>query len=222
MSYYPIIIDLKGQKVVVVGGGSVAQRKIDALLECDAIVYLVAKELTPLLHDYTQEGRVKFLGRDFIETDLDGAFLVIAATDDAHLNHKISETAKEHGMLVNAVDQPEDCNFIVPSIVKRGDLLIAISTSGKSPALAKRIRIKLSEQFGNEYVYFLTLMGRLRKDIFTRGLSQMENSEIFQALVDSPALEAIAAEDWERVASILSKILGTPLSQEDVQNYIKG
>ncbi len=222
MSYYPILVDLEGRKVIVVGGGNVAERKINALLECNAVISLVAKDLTPTLKRYTEAEHIQFLGQDFIERFLDGAFLVIAATDDMHLNHEISEAAKKRGLLVNAVDQPKDCGFIVPSIVQRGALMIAISTSGKSPALAKKIRQKLSDQFGNEYAEFLNLMGRLRKEILAQGLSQQENSRIFHALVDSPALEAIAEKDWIRLTTILNKIFNNRLTQEEVLNYIKG
>jgi len=162
------------------------------------------------------------MGQDFQESYLDGAFLVIAATDDMDLNHQISKAAENRGILVNAVDQPKDCSFIVPAIVNRGDLLIAISTSGKSPALAKKIRQRLSNQFGDEYAEFLNLMGRLRRHILEQGFSQKENSQLFQSLVDSQVLEAIAEKDWTRVASILNKVLKTSLSLEDILNYLKG
>jgi precorrin-2 dehydrogenase/sirohydrochlorin ferrochelatase len=109
--------------------------------------------------------------------------------------------------LINAVDQPADCNFIVPSIVKRGDLSIAISTSGKSPALARKIRKELEEQFGNEYETFLILMGRLRERVLSKGLLQKENSRIFHEIVNSGVLNALARDDWEEVEAILKKIL---------------
>lgn len=221
MSYYPIFVDLEGEKVIVVGGGGVAQRKIETLLKHRAVVHVISRELTPVLNRYREGGEIKFLDREFKGNDLQGAFLVIAATDDPLLNRKVGEAAKKRGMLVNVVDQPSDCNFIVPSVVERGDLLIAVSTSGKSPALAKSIRERLSGQFGSEYEGFLLLMGRLRKEILSRGLSQEENSRLFNELVDSPILEAIVRKDWEEIASNLSRLLQVQFSREDVIDYLK-
>ena len=221
MSYYPILVDLKDKKVVVVGGGMVAQRKIDTLLECGADVYIISQELTPELQKRLEEEKIRLLGRRFSEGYLQGAFLVIASTDDSTLNRRVSAVAREMGILVNTVDQPADSNFIVPSVIKRGDLLIAVSTSGKSPAMAKRIRERLSRQFGSEYENFFLLMGRLRKEILSRGLSQEDNSRIFRELVDSPILESICRKDWKEIASNLERILQMRISPEDVINYIK-
>ena len=221
MSYYPVLIQLDGKKVIVVGGGAVAERKIETLLECGAEVHVISRELTPRLSDYREGGKIGCLGQEFNEDCLDQAFMAIAATDDPRLNHQVSEKAKEKGLLVNAVDQPSDCNFILPSVLRRGDLLIAVSTSGKSPALAKRVREALEERFGDEYGTFLVLMGRLREEILSQRLSQGENRRIFQELVSSPILEAIAREDWHGVATILNGIIPWQVSSKDVINYLK-
>ncbi|MBW1863903.1 MAG: bifunctional precorrin-2 dehydrogenase/sirohydrochlorin ferrochelatase [Deltaproteobacteria bacterium] len=205
MSYYPIFIDLQGKKVIVVGGGTVAQRKIETLLEYGAVVHVIARQLTPTLNEYVEEGKMKLLGREFRESYLSGAFVVIA----------------EKGLLVNAVDQPSDCNFIVPSILRRGDLLIAVSTSGKSPALAKKVRETLEKKFGSEYELLLILMGHLRKEILSRGLSQDENMRIFHDLVDSRLLRAIGEKDWDEVASILNGIIETGLSSDDILDLLR-
>jgi precorrin-2 dehydrogenase/sirohydrochlorin ferrochelatase len=222
MSYYPVLIQLDGKKVLVVGGGTVAQRKIETLLEYGAVVQVISQELTPRLRKFSDEGKIGFLGQEFNEDCLEEAFLVIAATDDPRLNHQVSEKAREKGLLVNAVDQPSDCNFILPSVLRRGDLLIAVSTSGKSPALAKKVREALEERFGNEYGSFLVLMGRLREEILSQRLSQGENRKIFNELVNSPILEAIGREDWNGVATILKGIIPRQLSSRDVINYLKG
>jgi precorrin-2 dehydrogenase/sirohydrochlorin ferrochelatase len=221
MSYYPIFVDLKDKKVVVVGGGNVAQRKIDTLLQCGADVYIISMELSPELQKRLEEGKIKLLGRRFSKGYLQDAFLIIASTDDSKLNRRVSSVARDMGILVNVVDLPADSNFIVPSVVKRGDLLIAISTSGKSPAMAKRIREGLSGQFGTEYKDFLLLMGRLRKEILSKCLSQEDNSRIFYELVDSTILESIRRKDWKEIASNLERILEIRISPEDVINYIK-
>jgi precorrin-2 dehydrogenase/sirohydrochlorin ferrochelatase len=220
MFYYPVLIKLEGKKAVVVGGGVIAQRKVDTLLSCDAEVYVVARELTSLLSRYLEEGRIGFLGHEFRDDLLDGAFMVIAATDDPLLNRKVSEEAWKRGLLVNVIDQPADCNFIVPSILKRGDLLVAVSTSGKSPAFAKKVREELEDQFGDEYGAFLLLMGRVREEFLAQGLSQEENKRIFEEIVNSNMLEAIAKSDWDEVATILNTIMNTEKSSEDVMNYV--
>jgi precorrin-2 dehydrogenase/sirohydrochlorin ferrochelatase len=207
MSYYPILLDLEGKIVLVVGGGAVAQRKIESLLEYGASIYLISRELTDKLKELVKIGKIRHIGEEFKESHLEKAFLVIAATDDKDLNHRISHSARKKGRLINAVDQPSDCSFIVPSIVKRGDLLISISTSGKSPALAKKIRLELGAQFGGEYETFLILMGQVRKEILALGLSQSENSRIFKQMVDSDMIKALARDDWETVESILGRIL---------------
>lgn len=218
-SYYPIFLDLKGKKAVVVGGGVVAQRKIDTLLEHGAEVSVISKALTADLDEEVRAGRIRLLGEEFQETHLDGVFMVIAATDDTDLNRRVSRAAQKRGLLVNAVDQPDDCNFIVPSSLKRGDLRIAVSTSGKSPALARKVRVELESHFGPEYELFLNLMGRVRKEILARGLSQKENSRTFRELVDSSILEAIGRGAWDEVASVLSDIINIAHNPEEVRKF---
>ena len=220
MSYYPVLIHLEGKKVIVVGGGIVAQRKIDTLVEYDADVHVVSRELTPVLGKYLEQGTIKLLGHEFRDKHLNGAFMVIAATDDPLLNRQVSEKAREKGLLVNAVDQPSHCNFIVPSILRRGDLLIAVSTSGKSPALAKKVREELEERFGEEYESLLILLGHLRKEMLSQGLPADENRRIFHELVNSHILDAIAKNDWNEVATILNTIIHTQLFSKDVMNYL--
>jgi precorrin-2 dehydrogenase/sirohydrochlorin ferrochelatase len=220
MPYYPILVELQGKKVLVVGGGSVAQRKIETLLEYGALVQVISRELTPTLRKYLEQGRIKRPGQEFTENYMEGAFMVIAATDDPLLNQRISEKARENDLLVNAVDQPSDCTFIVPSILRRGDLLIAVSTSGKSPALAKKVREDLEERFGPEYESLLILMGRLRKEILSQGRSQDENRRIFHKLVNSQILEAIKGKDWNGTAKILNGVMQTALSADDVIHYL--
>ena len=221
MSYYPISIRLEGMKVVVVGGGVVAQRKIDTLLAYDADVHVISRKLTPKLSKHLEEKRIKISGHEFEESHLDGAFVVIAATDDPLLNRQVSEKASARGLLINAVDQPADCSFIVPSILRRGDLLVAVSTSGKSPAFAKKVREELEKQFGDEYGSFLVLMGHLREEILEKKLSQKENKQIFQQLVNSRILDAMAEKDWNGVATILNRIMDTQKSAEDVMTYFE-
>jgi len=220
-SFYPILVDLQGKKALVVGGGEVALRKIGTLLHYGAFVQVVARELTAELEQLRSGKRIMFLGREFSEAYLEGAFLVIAATDDAFLNRRVSQEAQKKGLLVNAVDQPADCNFIVPSVLTRGDLLIAVSTSGKSPAFARKVRVELERHFGEEYGFFLTLMGNLRKEIMRLGLSQEENKRAFEELVYSDLLQAIREKEWDLASRIIERVLGRPVSKNQILDFLK-
>jgi precorrin-2 dehydrogenase/sirohydrochlorin ferrochelatase len=220
-SFYPILVDLQGKKALVVGGGKVAQRKIESLLEYGASVHVIARELTAELERLRSRRKIEFLGGEFSEAYLERAFLVIAATDDASLNRRVSQAAQQRGLLVNAVDQPADCNFIVPSVLTRGDLLIAVSTSGKSPAFARKVRVELERHFGEEYGFFLNLMGNLRKEILRLGLSQEENKRAFEKLVYSDLLQAIRQKKWDLASQIIEKVLGRPVSKNQILDFLK-
>jgi len=219
--FYPVLVDLQGKKALVVGGGKVAQRKIETLLEHGATVQVVAKELTASLEELRRAGRIEFLGEEFSETFVDGVFVVFAATDDASLNRRVSRTAQQRSLLVNAVDQPADCNFIVPSVLSRGDLVIAVSTSGKSPAFARKVRVELEQSFGEEYGLFLNLMGNLRKEILRLGLSQEENKSTFEDLVTSDLLSAIREKNWDLASQIIEKVLGRPVSKNQMLDFLE-
>jgi precorrin-2 dehydrogenase len=219
--FYPILVDLQGKRALVVGGGKVAQRKIETLLEHGATVQVVAKELTEALEGLRNAGRIEVLGEEFSEAFVEGVFVVFAATDDAPLNRRVSRAAQHRGLLVNAVDQPADCNFIVPSVLSRGDLLIAVSTSGKSPAFARKVRVALEQSFGEEYGLFLNLMGNLRKEILRRGLSPEENKGTFEDLVTSDLLTAIREKDWDLASQIIEKVLGRPVSKNQMLDFLK-
>jgi precorrin-2 dehydrogenase / sirohydrochlorin ferrochelatase len=216
MSFYPVLLDLTGRNVLVVGGGQVAQRKVENFLEYGAKISITARELTDNLTNMVESKRVVFLGKEFFPHYLDEAFLVIAATNDKDLNHRVSEEANRRGMLVNTVDQPAGCNFIVPSIIRRGDLLVAISTSGKSPAMAKRIREEIEGQFGPEYETTLTLMGRVREAVLASGLPQSENSRIFHAIAGSDIVASIKAGDWSKVRGVLDGLLPSSVARDGI------
>ena len=216
MNYYPFFFELKDKMALVVGGGKVAQRKVETLLAYGSLVNMVAKRLTSRLEELVEKGEVHYIGKDFDEKQLDGVALVFAATDDKRLNHKVSEAARMRGMLVNAVDQPEDCNFIVPAIVRRGDLVIAISTTGKSPALAKMLRERLELQFGYEYEIFPILIGKLRKKILSMGYSQEKNSRIFNEIVRSDIIKALEERNLRRVEKLFQEILPPDISVKDI------
>ncbi|MBN2032186.1 MAG: bifunctional precorrin-2 dehydrogenase/sirohydrochlorin ferrochelatase [Deltaproteobacteria bacterium] len=217
--YYPILLDLKDKKALVVGGGKVAHRKIINLLDCGASVEVIARELDGSLRILVEKGLISYGGQEFSEDRMDMVFLVIAATGDAEVNRCVSEQARRKGLLVNAVDQPADCNFIVPSVLRRGDLVISISTSGTSPAFAKKVREELEEHFGDEFEVFLRVMGHLRERVLSLGLSQEKNKGVFEKLVSSRLLHFIREKDWDGAAIIVTETLGRPVSRGELMTY---
>lgn len=206
--YYPICMDISGKRCVVIGGGNVAERKVERLLACGARVEVVGKELTPALAVWKDEGRIMHRGADFEEDYLSGAFLVIGATDDETVNGRVARSARSLGISVNIVDDPARCDFILPSIVERGDLVIAISTGGKSPALARKIREEMEGVYGTEYAILLEILGDLRQKVIASGSSSAENRERFAAVVRSEILEEIRRKDWTKVREMIFRLAG--------------
>ena len=160
--FYIACLRLTGRRCVVVGGGEVGLEKVDGLLACDARVVLVAPEAEAALEEYAREGSIEWRRRAFEPADLDGAFLAIASTDETDVNIAIFEEAERRAMLVNVVDVPPLCNFILPAIVRNGPLAIAISTAGASPALAKRMKAEIAEAFGEPYARLALLLNEAR------------------------------------------------------------
>jgi precorrin-2 dehydrogenase/sirohydrochlorin ferrochelatase len=163
---FPMFLKLNACQCVVVGGGRIALQKLDGLLDSGAAVHVVAPEANAQIQDLARSGCVAWTPVLFRPEHLDGAFLVIAATGDPAVNEQVYRAAKERGILCNAVDEPERCDFFYPAVVRRGDLQIAISTAGKSPALAQRIRKELEEQFDSSYVSWLQWLGTVRQLFF--------------------------------------------------------
>jgi precorrin-2 dehydrogenase/sirohydrochlorin ferrochelatase len=182
---YPIYLDLQDKKCVVVGGGDVAQRKVLLLLQCGAKVVVVSPEATEKMAELAEESQITWYAREFEPGDLNGAFLVYAATDKPSVNSSVSKWGQDYGIsLVNVVDTPAECTFITPSIVARSDLIISISTSGKSPALAKKIRQQLEKQYGPEYAAFLNILGEARKVAMNIIPTQKQRQQLFEKLID--------------------------------------
>jgi precorrin-2 dehydrogenase/sirohydrochlorin ferrochelatase len=208
MKYYPIHLDIKNRNCLIVGGGAVGTRKASTLLECGAHVIVVSPDPTPHLDRLASEGSIALKKRAYRSDDLTGMFLVIGATDDETLNHQVSEDAERAQILCNIADRPEVCNFILPSIVRRGDLVITVSTSGKSPALAKHLRQKLEKQFGREYADFLVLMGAIREKLLSQAHEPEAHKALFNQLIDSDLIQLMQAGKTEEINSLLFKILG--------------
>lgn len=193
---YPMYADLAGRPVVVIGGGPVAERKVEGLLACGAVVSLISPKLTEKLSAWHQAGRIAVQQRPFAPGDTRGAWLVIAACGDAGVNRRVFDEASQEGIFCNVVDEPDLCSFQVPAVVRRGELQIAVSTGGASPALAKRLRRQIEERLGPEYEIFLADLARIRQRLRERfPLDQKKRAARLEALVRSEALDLLRTGD---------------------------
>jgi precorrin-2 dehydrogenase/sirohydrochlorin ferrochelatase len=209
-------LDIRGRSCLVVGGGSVGTRKANTLLSCGARVTVVSPEATDRLERMAAEERIILIARQYVSGDLAGKFLVIGATDDEDLNRRVSADADKLGILCNIADRPEKCNFILPSIVQRGDLIITVSTSGKSPALAKKLRHTLEAQFGAEYAIMLELLGAVRKRLLAQDHAPEVHKPIFETLINSDMLNWIRQQRMEEINHLLAEVLGQGWRAEDL------
>lgn len=216
MRYYPIYLDIKNRHCLVVGGGSVGTRKVMTLLECGAAVAVVSPAITRQLRELANNDVITLTQRPFQNSDLKGNFLVIGATDDRELNLQIHAEAERLGLLCNIADHPDASNFILPSIVSRGDLSIAISTSGNSPALAKKLRKNLEKQFGDEYATFLTLMGNVRKKLLAQNHEPEGHKKLFEQLINTEIIKKIKNHEEEDINKTLLEILGDGYVYEEL------
>lgn len=215
MKYYPINLDIKNKNCLVVGGGSVGARKTSTLIKCGAATTVISPEFIPEFENIQRRGAT-LLKKKYSDNDLEKMFLVIGATDNPELNQKISRQAKEKGILCNIADLPDKSDFILPSIIDRDDLLITISTSGKSPALAKKIRMELDQEFGDEYTAFIILMGRIRNKLLSQNHDPDEHKKIFKNLVNSELIHTIKDKDNTKTNDLLHKILGNDYTYENL------
>jgi precorrin-2 dehydrogenase/sirohydrochlorin ferrochelatase len=160
--YYPMMVDLSGRRCAVVGGGAVAERKIASLLDAGASAVVISPAFTTHIEQWISENRLEGIAREYVSSDADNAFLLIAATDDEQVNRRVHADAAARGLWVNVVDKPEWSSFIVPAVVRRGKLTIAVSTSGASPSAAAAIRNEIASQYGEEYEIYLDFLSEFR------------------------------------------------------------
>ena len=191
MEYYPIYLNLKDRNCVVIGGNHEAESKVAGLLDAEARVTVIWPDPNVGLLKLADKGRLTLHLRDYQPGDLAGAFLVICTVRIAPLNEQVWQEAQTRNTLINVMDDIPHCNFIAPSIVRRGDLTLAISTNGKAPALAVRLRQWLERMLGEEYARFLTLAGTLRAPLAARYPDFTTRKEMWYALVDSDVLELL-------------------------------
>lgn len=192
MSLFPIFLKLAGRPCVVVGAGIIAESKIASLLEADAHVTVVAPYALPSVAELAAAGEVKWERREFEDADLDGMFLAVAGTNVPEVNRAVFSGAHRRGILCNAVDDPPYCDFYFPSVVRRGDLQIAISTAGESPALAQRLRKEINEQLPRDTGEWMQELGRLRREVMAAEPLGDERKWLLHQLASRPVCGAEA------------------------------
>ena len=183
-TFYIACLKLTGRRCVVIGGGDVGLEKVEGLLACDAAVTLIAPEANAELTALAREGSIEWLAREYRSGDLEAAFLAIAATSETDTNIRVYEDAEQRAMLVNVVDVPPLCNFILPAIVRSGPLAIAISTAGASPALAKRMKREIAELFGDPYAQLAIMLNDARGWAKATLPTYQERKEFFESIVN--------------------------------------
>lgn len=208
MGYIPIFLDVTGRECVVVGGGEVATRKVESLLQAGAHVTVVSPRLSPSMDAIVDKRLVTHLARNYQRGDIHGCVLVYAATDDPKLHRELAAEARALGIPVNVVDVPQLCTFIAPAVVKRGDLQIAISTGGASPAFAARLRRNLEDQFGDEYARTLEVLRAARRRLHASEIDPAVRMRRLKDLANSALPDAIAARDADAIDRILATYLG--------------
>ncbi|MFH1138054.1 MAG: bifunctional precorrin-2 dehydrogenase/sirohydrochlorin ferrochelatase [Pseudomonadota bacterium] len=205
-------IRLEGRKCLVVGGGEVGERKARTILAHGAGVRLISRELRPGVEELIQAGQIEYGGREFNPAHLDGISLVFAASSDAELNCRVAGEARKLGLFVNVADRPELGDLTLPASFSRGDLTISVSTAGKSPALAARVKKTLAGQFGDEYGRFLEILGAVRAKVLAQGRPSGENRGLFRELVESDLLRLLADGADDAVEKRLMDMLGPEYS----------
>ncbi|MBI4348497.1 MAG: bifunctional precorrin-2 dehydrogenase/sirohydrochlorin ferrochelatase, partial [Elusimicrobia bacterium] len=183
MGYYPIVLEMAGRPVVVVGGGTVAERKVQQLLDVGARVTVLSPVVTARLESWARGGRVRHVARAYRDGDLLGYELAFVATGDREVNAAVAREARVRGVWINTADDPAHCDFILPSILRRGDLVVAVTTGGASPALARAIREELEAYFADDYAALLQIAAEVRRDLRARVHSP--SAEVWRAALDA-------------------------------------
>jgi precorrin-2 dehydrogenase / sirohydrochlorin ferrochelatase len=203
--FYIACLRLKGRRCVVIGGGDVGLEKVEGLLACDAEVTLVSPEAHPVLAELAREGSIAWEQREFRSGDLDGCLIAIAATADTDVNIAVFEDAERRAMLVNVVDVPPLCNFILPAIVRTGPLAVAISTAGASPALAKRMKREIAELFGEPYAQLAVMLNDARGWAKATLPTYQDRKEFFESIVggEPDPIELLRSGEVDRVRELI-------------------
>lgn len=211
MRYYPVFLDIAGKPVVVIGGGEVAVRKVEGLLDAGAQVTVVSPALHRDLEAFVAEGRVRHIAREYSPDDLEGHLIAFVGTNDRSVNAAVAREGKGRGVWVNAVDDPANCDFIVPGIVRRGDIIVAVSTSAGSPAMARKLREDLEEFLTEEYALMLDVVAQVRQELRDRGVPV--EPEVWNAALDAEMKRLLTEGDVEGAKQRLLRSLLEPAGE---------
>ncbi|MBU0945338.1 MAG: bifunctional precorrin-2 dehydrogenase/sirohydrochlorin ferrochelatase [Proteobacteria bacterium] len=212
MTHYPVNLVIKDQLCLVIGGGSVATRKVTSLLACGAAVRVISPQAKKRICELAESGVLEWQQRKYRHGDLQGARLVFAATDSHDIQDLIIAEANAAGILVNVVTRPEACTFQVPAALRQGELLITVSTGGGSPALATRIKQELQPVYGPEYGRLVALMSELRRQVVPSSGLQTEHKRIFERVLEADTFTHIRKQEWGELEALLRTILPSTLN----------
>lgn len=210
MGYYPIFLELKDRRCIVIGGGEVGQRKAEGLLEAGAKVTVVSPQLTPGLTALRDAGRIAHVEREYEEGDLEGFEVCMVATDDGAVNARVAREGKERRVWVNASDDPANCDFILPSVIRRGEVVIAASTGGASPALARRLREELEAYLSEDFELLAKLLAEVRGEL--RALDISVDAETWQRAINGQLRVLLAQRRYGQAKARLLRGLGVDIS----------
>jgi precorrin-2 dehydrogenase/sirohydrochlorin ferrochelatase len=205
--FYPIYLSLKNKRVVVIGGGEVAERKVESLLGTGAAVTVISPETTARLDALARDNEIQLYRRVYDSQDCDGAFLVFSATDDPGISARVFRDAAKAGAMVNTADQPERCDFIMPAVLRRGDVAIAISTGGTSPGLAAQLRRTIAEIIGPEYAQLAQLLSRARREIRERIPDAAQRKALHYRILNSDIMDRLKRNDEAGAERRLKEII---------------
>lgn len=209
---FPIYLNLSGKNCLVIGGGPVAERKVENLLEYEANIKLVSPQVENKIKEWSRDGIITWLPREFAAQDLDGIFMVFVATNDGAVNQQVVELCRQRGILANAVDDPPNCDFFIPSLIRRNSLVVAISTEGKSPLFARKLREELEDVITPEYGEFVEILGELRTQIKHGVLDIGLRKKIFENLVNSDILNLLKAGEKEKARERIEQCMSSWLA----------
>ncbi|MBF6601255.1 MAG: bifunctional precorrin-2 dehydrogenase/sirohydrochlorin ferrochelatase [Dehalococcoidia bacterium] len=217
MALYPIFVETAGRRVVVIGGGHVGAEKVRGLLAGEADITVISPELVPELREHVAAGRIRHIARAYEESDLDGGYeFVMVATDDGAINAEVAAAGKRRGIWVNAADDPKHCDFILPAVVRKGKITLAASTSGTSPALARRLREELDAYLTEDMPALADLLAEVRQAMRARRIRV--ESDTWQAAIDEPLRLLLAQRKYVQARARLIERLGIdlpPIATED-------
>jgi precorrin-2 dehydrogenase/sirohydrochlorin ferrochelatase len=205
--FYPVFLNLKGKRVVVIGGGEVAERRVESLLDTGASITVISPSVTPRLASLAESQLIGLQKRPYTQGDCSGAALVLSATDDSEASVAVWNEASGAGLLVNTADEPTLCDFIMPAVVRRGELTVAISTGGTSPALASRLRQEFSKMLGPEYSRLVELLGRARLEVRERFHNGRDRKALHYRILDSDIMACLKQDDGEGAERRLRQII---------------